>query len=245
MENYRDALVLHFDSKYADFMINENKYVFDTPQINAGPEMVIYAKVRNFSLPNSFYQINSSNNSFNYEVNGVTHNDTIFPGNYTMQNFIDWVANNTELTCTFIDYEGKLKFTHPTFEFEILQTSTCFAIIGLIEGPLPISSLSQELVCTYPCNFNPTSVVIVNSNLRTQNFMVHSQAQMSILAYIPVDKQPWDMLTYDNSASNFWNNLNINQLSELQIFLTDNKMNPIDLNGQNFNLTIELTFVNQ
>jgi hypothetical protein len=64
----------------------------------------------------------------------------------------------------------------------------------------------------------------------------------SILCCIPINDTPYSMIEY-NSPNNFRSNLFINSLSKINIKLCDDKGNLIDLNGQYFNMVIQLYVV--
>jgi hypothetical protein len=111
--------------------------------------------------------------------------------------------------------------------------------MGFISGKT-YTSTSMTLTMPYTCNFNGIqSLNIVFENINTKNIDSYTKSNSSIIQTIPVDVfNP--QITY-NKSNDF--NFTITQqcIDSIQIDLKDNLENFINLNNQNFNLTLYFT----
>jgi hypothetical protein len=82
----------------------------------------------------------------------------------------------------------------------------------------------------------------IEINYPTYNVNVAQPYNQNILATIPVYVAPFSIITYTN-PNNFRTNLYVNKLDQIQIRILDNQGNLVDLNGINYQATLQLDCV--
>ncbi len=58
-----DSIQIYISSSNADVLTSDGSYEFNLPTIEVSSQFHIYVSIANASIPISFYNINSSNNS--------------------------------------------------------------------------------------------------------------------------------------------------------------------------------------
>jgi hypothetical protein len=87
-------------------------------------------------LVNSNYQINTTNNILNYEVNGSSYTIKVPPGNYSTDTFIPTLIDLFNITSgvgfniILNQTKGVFTFTHSTYTFQFLASSTLNYVLG-------------------------------------------------------------------------------------------------------------------
>jgi hypothetical protein len=143
----------------------------------------------------------------------------------------------TNFSITYNNINNKFTFVNTTYDFSILSTSTCLNILGF--GSSTYTSTSLSLTSINCVNVNNIKCINVMSNLITYNINKSILNNNSILCCISVNKPPYSIIEYQN-PNNFRTNLFINNISSIKIKLVDDNNNLIDLNGLNFNMTLQL-----
>jgi hypothetical protein len=141
-------------------------------------------------------------------------------------------------TISYNSITNKIKFSHSTYNFTILSTSTCQEILGF-KNSTDYSSSSLSLTSINCVSLISIKCINVVSNLLTYNINKANPNNQSILCCIPITTQPNSIIEYKNN-NNFRSNLFINQISNIIIKLTDQNNNTLDLNGLDFFMTIQL-----
>ena len=231
--------------------INADKYnngltsdcEFNLPNLEIPDGYHIYLSVNQCSIPYSFYNINSNNNSISLYnlVSLVTSNYTLEIGNYNINNLISILNNNLiGYTFTYNNINNKINISCIN-NFQLLSTSTCLLLLGFNINTTYTSSL-LNLVSVNCVDLYPINIIYLYSNLLTYNINKNSINDQSILCAVPIYSQPYSIIQYNN-YNNFRCNLFINTISHIDIILKDEYGNTIDLNGLHFNLTIQLDIV--
>ena len=133
---------------------------------------------------------------------------------------------------------NKITFSHSTYNFSFLSTSTCNEILGFLKNT-SYASYNLSLVSVNCISLIPIKSINIVSNLSTYNINKSKPNNQSVLCCIPITTQPNSIIEYKNN-NNFRSNLFINQISNIVIKLTDQNNNAIDLNGLGFFMTIQL-----
>jgi hypothetical protein len=92
-------------------------------------------------------------------------------------------------------------------------------------------------------NLASVRCICLATNLQTGCINNNAQNEQNILCSIPVDGQPYSLITYKNT-SNFKVNLYDNNFNNISIKLVDDTGSAIDLNSQFFSLTLQLDIIN-
>jgi hypothetical protein len=247
MDAYRNTRLIHIDSRFADVTDESGR---DAYNLNLQVDLVtqvMYFKMKTFIIPYTFYQINQYNNLIDITVvisqgitNTVLYNIPV--GNYTINELIDWINQNTVLTCSVDVNTMKLTFEHSTLEFGFNRSSTCQEVLGF---PLNtrVDSTNRSVTMPYVYNVNPITEVYIHSSLNSRYFVHQDEGMGSVLGIINVSQYyAGDFITYNGDASTFYSNLESDSITSLLIYLTDRNGNSLDFNGSHYVMTFELIF---
>lgn len=237
---------VYLDSQYATLNNtngeNSNVYFFLNAPISVPNDHDIVLRIDNFVLPISFFVINNETNSL--VVNSVPY--TIPVGNY---NAIDLKTELDALlptiTVSFDENNNKFTFTSAS-PFTLNSSSTCFRKLGFSENTNHVAVLvgpDYVLTSDFVCNLAGTSLVYIDiPNLTTKNISSRNGGgYTSIIKSVVVDVPYGAILTYTNNTNSAVV-LKEKYISFFQIRLLDDQYKLLDLNNQNFTLTLELFF---
>jgi hypothetical protein len=244
-----ESIQIHLNSKFADNYINNNfcNCEFFLPVIEIPPQHHIYISCILANIPYSFYNIDENNNKLMFCVNDVSfYTITIPPGNYNVYQLISYIeANNTQLKLSYDVITNKITFSHTTYDFYLLSTSTCLELFGFksSDTQLAMTSYQSKLTSSYCINLQSKHCICVQVNYQTGNINISNKLSNNILASIPVSGQPYSMIVYRNNNSGFRSNLYTNTLGYLNVKLIDQNNNTINLNGCHWTLTLQLDIV--
>lgn len=237
---------VYLDSQYATVNNtngeNSNVYFFLNAPISIPNDHDIVLRIDNFVLPISFFVVNNETNVL--VINGTP--TSIPVGNYNA-NDLAIVINDLfpTITITFDSNNNKFTFT-ASFPFTLNSNSTCFRKIGFSENVDHVAvlvGLDYVLTSDFVCNLAGTSLVYIDiPNLTTKNISSRNGGGFtSIVKSVVVDVPYGAILTYTNNTSSAVV-LKEKYISFFQIRLLDDQYQPLDLNNQNFTLTLELFF---
>ena len=191
-------------------------------------------------LPVSFYNMNYTNNTLNYQISSVNYTITVTPGNYNFnslatQMIAKFLANGHTFTITINKQTGIITLATPATNF-ILQVSSMFSVIGLLLSTHTSSSFS--LTADYPLNLlGITKIKIQSVNLNTYNLDSSNNGNSNNLGLIPVDQPSFGLIIYENKSSSKFL-LRDNRVDEIDLQLVDQNNNLINFNNLDWNLTI-------
>jgi hypothetical protein len=202
--------------------------------------------VQNAVIPYTFYNINSSNNTLYYAVMGGTQQTLIIPqGNYNAIQLANFLTTNMAgFIITYNTVNNLYTFSNSAYDFQInTLLSTCLTLIGF-QRPLLnfVSSVNKFLTSVYNICLLSKQCVCVQSNLQTGNINNTSKSEGNILISIPVQGQPYGLITYFN-YNNIRTNLYTNTLSLINIRLCDQHNTLLNLNGVDWSMTLQIDVV--
>lgn len=195
--------------------------------------------LKDIVIPNTIYNIRTTNNTLDYDINGVAKSVNIPVGNYSLSDLVTALnIAQTDLVFSSNSMLKKLMVSSATVSF-IKVSSTIKKVIGVTTQNTP--SVSYTLDSFY--NLNPTNYIHVISNLAEPDALVASNnKKYAVIASIPVLygfgyilNQTEDRDTQDISKHN--SHLN---LSTINIRLVDDDFQTIDLNGSNWNISLSI-----
>ena len=200
--------------------------------------------VTNFTCPNSFYQINSTNNILKMTLSNINYTltYTIPQGNYNEINFISTLTSllPSGFTITFNTITNKFTITHSSLDFTLYKSSTIYAVMGFTNAQ-DYTSTSLTLTLPYPVNFSGLNSI----NIHFANVMFRSLDSLTsscccIVATAPVNASPGGVIYYNQTTRNAFE-VKEDVLDFIQINLRDDLGNFIDLNNGHYNLTLIFT----
>jgi hypothetical protein len=237
-----ESLQIYLNSRYATETVGGNtaNCIYYLPVVEIPDGHHIYLSLQNASIPYSFYSITSVDNTFSWGlVAGAVNTYYIQPGNYNITQLIDVLklAMGVAYTITYSSITSKLLITHASSNF-IIYAGTFNHIIGFSKTTNTTSA--GNLLYGRDCvNLNQIRAINVEVNFPTYNINVAQAYNQNIMATIPVYVAPFSIITYQN-PNNFRTNLYVNKLDQIQIRLLDNESRLIDLNGINYQMTLQL-----
>ena len=242
-----ESIQIYLNSKTAD-KFNSNSIAdaeYILPMIEIGDGFHIYISLQKASIPNTFYNINSSNNILDITTD-ILLRETIPEGNYNINQLISYLKS---ILPTFtIDYNvinNKCSFSY-TSAWIIMSSSTLLSVLGFNESSETQSVSnglgSYQIQPPHCCNLVTVKTINIVTNLSTNNINKAIPHNNSILCSIPVNVSPYSMIQYENN-NNFRTNLFVNSLCMLNIKLVDDLGNIINLNGAHYSMTFQIDII--
>ena len=238
LDTHLPSRQFHLNSKHAR-NIGVSQYVWDLSEtLSLDAKYNFLVSVVSAQIPFSMYTINDSNKVF--LVNGVEYSIPV--GNYNVLELIREVANAVGiLTLEYNQITNKVRVASDT-AFSIRNSGSHEPFLRLLGFKLDLYEDQTEYVSDSVVNLSGISSIHLISNLGTQNFDSFSKKGSHVLARLPV-----------NTVSNgiiFWENLfhhrsliSQTTISEIAIELLDSQFFPVDLNGVDFSITLQLDVI--
>lgn len=240
-----DSIQLYLNSKYASQKPTGDTgiCVYEFPQIDIPDGAYIYLSLQNAVIPYSFYSINENNNVFIIYSNSTTYTITVQPGNYNIQQMISALSSGLGglFTLTYNSITNKITITNVSYEFTVKKEGTLNNALGFMETSDSVST-SQTLTGHHCVNLNQIRAINIDIDMPTYNINVAQPLNQNVLATIPVVVQPFGMIYYSND-NNFRVNMFCCKMNMIRIKLLDNQNNLINLNGTNYQMTLQIDIV--
>jgi len=253
-----DNLEIYLNSKTANQRVLDEvgNCFFHLPNIEISTEEEAYVSVRNAVIPFSWYSVNSTNNKFDITWDGTLFNLIIPSGNYninTLRTQIATIVNDIEphggshtLTTTYDIKTNKLTFSSVHHDFTIMNTSTCYELIGFKEGADYTTSLvngANQVTSNISVNlFVIRTIYVASDNFILSNINASTPNNASILASIPVVGNPNNIIHYENTTAKHRIHT-LNNITNLHIRLIDQDGDLVEFNDVNWSMTLEITIV--
>lgn len=186
-------------------------------------------------ITNSNYIISTRNNTLKVQYGGNTYTYTIPSGNYTVSQFISYLATNilTSLlgfTITFNTTTNCMKVVYSgggTWGF--VSGTTCDYNMGFSGS---ITSSTNTIIMPYPVDFLPIPRFIFHCNLLNDGLLLTTNSKVGatdVIASIPNNAKLGSQIIYENNASEFLlRNITTNGIT---ITITNDNSQEIDFNN--------------
>jgi hypothetical protein len=240
-----ESIQIFLNSRYATETVGGNiaNSIYYLPVIEIPDGHHIYLSLQNACIPYSFYSISNFDNTFSWGlVAGPVNTYYVQPGNYNITQLIDVIQNavGANYTVSFNAITSKILITHSTSDF-IIYAATINHILGFSKTSNTTST--ANLLYGRDCvNLNQIRSLNIEINFPTYNVNVAQPYNQNILATIPVFVAPFSIITYEN-PNNFRTNLYVNKLDQIQIRILDNESRLVDMNGVQYQMTLQLDCV--
>ena len=246
MNTTKNTCNLYLNSKQAIKKINGSTsnciFDFNNLPIDDGD---IYVSVQTAQIPCTYYNVDSINNLLVYNVGvGANINLVIPPSNYNVNTLLTYLTTvMTGFTITYNTSTNKYTFTHSSSSFSFKSTSTCFELIGFVDGA-QYNSSGLSLVSTISVNFfTIRNILIECSNLITVNKSSDiTDSNASILTSIPISVSSGSILSYSNVFGLSDRVASVKNFASLQIRLLDQDLDLLNLNGTEWSITLQLNY---
>ena len=251
-----DILEIYFNSRTATEYYNGliSDAMYSLPVIEITKSEKAYICVKNAVIPNSFYNINNTNNKLNFSLNNLNYSITFTNGNYNITTFrthlydllfgLDYGQGNNNHKNWNIIYNNKLNklvYSHQYYNFTFLSSSISFELMGFKDGS-SYSSVSLTLTSNIGCNMFTTKNIYVSSeNFILNNIDSNNHGKSNIICSMPVQGVSGSFLFYSDNQRHLV--YNTNNLTSFKLKLTDEDGNLIDFNNIHYSLTLEITIL--
>jgi len=232
------------DKQNGTYLSNINFYF--SGLLKDDPNLVrTYVTVLNCQIPVSFYIIEDTNNILTYTQAGTTKTITITIGNYNGNQMVTalntgFTDNGSSVTASLNSQNGILNFIITGGEsYSFRQaTSTIKKILGFT------SNITSTTLITMPYQLNllGKKKLFINSNhLRNNAYSSKSFSCVQTIATIPVDKAPYEMISYV-SISDLEKNILFNKsIDTIDIQIVDENNDFINFQNIDWSITICLS----
>ncbi len=243
----RDKIQVHLESVYGHPLNGDKNssmlYYLKQPIQVKGNVLETSLSLSQFTCPVSFYVVNENNNNLNILINSVLVNVVIPEGNYNINQLIDIIKNllGNDWTININLQNYKLSFTHSTYDFTILNTSTCWRLLGF---NINTNYSSSGLTLNLPNVVNllgTTQVKIWCPTVNMKNVDGKTGLSASILGSITVNDINGGMILYTN-ITGFNSKINENFFTQFQIDLKDEYDQYLNLHGCDYALVLEIEY---
>lgn len=240
-----ESIQIFLNSRYATEVVGDNiaNCVYYLPVIEIPDGHHIYLSLQNATIPYSFYSISSFDNTFIWGLVGDPPTTYyVQPGNYNITQLVDVIktAMGASYTITYNSITSKLLITHSSSNF-IIYASTINHALGF--SKTTDTESTANLLYSRDCvNVNQIRALNIEINFPTYNVNIAQAYNQNILATIPVYVAPFSIITYTNN-NNFRTNLYVNKLDQIQIRILDNENRLVDMNGVQYQMTLQLDCV--
>jgi hypothetical protein len=251
-----DVLEIYINSRTATQYFNGliSDALFVLPVIEINKDEKAYICVKNAVIPNSFYNVNNTNNRLDFILENDTLSITIPNGNYNINTFRTQLYdllfnlnygqgnnNHNHWTINYIPKLNKFTFTHQFHNFTFLNSSTCFEMLGFKDG-VSYSSVNLSLTSTIGCNmFTIKNIYVSSDNFILNNIDSNNHGRSNIICSIPVQGLSGSYLFYEDNQKHLI--YNVNNLTNLRLKLSDEDGELIDFNDIHYSMTLEISII--
>ena len=220
-----------------------SKINFEIPRFITKQSNILYhsLKLLHAEIPYSFYIINETNNVINLVIASINHFLTIPVGNYnafTLLTILNTIDN--KITFSLNNSNGKYSI-NSNFTFSVLNSSTLTKIIGgesnATYNAVPINN-AYVLNFPFAVNLLGTRNIYIKCNLILENLQTKTNDNQTLKS-IPVNVPPFGLILYNN-IENIESLVKNSQIDNLNIEIYDDDNNLINMNNQDWSITLEL-----
>lgn len=245
-DSHMPSQAIYLDSNDALVSISDAEKIFylNSPVIaDAGIRILI--GLTNLTIPNTIYNFNSSNNSITFNQSGSTVTVSVTVGNYSASTLTTALntaiaAAGQSITVSFDEENANFTFTGSS-AFTI-DSATMFRQLGL-KDQLPTAS-GTTYTATQVCDFAGATNLYVRIRNVSMNNLDSRGKTSNIIASIVSNVNYGDYIFFSPPEVLYFQ-INEQQLSHIDIEITDQEGNLIQLNGASFNMTLSIHFVKQ
>ena len=245
----REKIQIHLESVWGTPLNGEKNssmlYYLKQPIQVLGDIYEVSLSLSQFTSPIAWYVVNENNNILNIDLNfGMSYLTVTIPeGNYNVNQIIDILKNQLGMDWTIsINLQNyKITFSHSTYDFKIMNTSTCWRILGFKEGE-EYSSSFQSLTLPNVVNLlGTTQVKIWCPTVNMKNIDGKTGTPSSILGSITTNDINGGMILYTN-ITGFNSKIKETFFTQFQIDLKDEFDKYLNLHGCDYAMVLELEY---
>ena len=220
--------------------------VFDFSNILSPSDDIAYVEVGvgNAEIPATFYNVDITNNIFNYKVNSINYSITVPPGNYNFNSLVTqmttlFTVNGQTFTMSLNRNSNILTMTLTTGTWNQINSSSIYYLLGF--DPNTTYNIVGNTI-TFPRLFNllgQKKIKIYSSNISVDSFDSVNTATNNLLCTISVNQPGFNLIIYTN-IDGIYAHMRNRYLSTIDIQLKDELGNYLNFNGINWTMTLNL-----
>ena len=206
--------------------------------------------ILSFDMPNTMYNINVSNNTFEIITDGTVEVKTIPTGNYTVKTFMKQLTtliNNEEITITYNEAQNTYTFAKDTQSTKayIFKPVTMGKLIGLTDnteytinfttGLINLINYSKVIVSTENISFYYSNIANKQSNKQLFNNIIFWKSK--------ADVEPFQLLKYNNEdgGNSFVYNIQDKQIQNI-VFQLKNERDELITDAPDYIMVVQYNF---
>jgi hypothetical protein len=221
--------------------------VFDFGSILSPDSSIIYIEcgVQSAEIVASFYNINSSNNTFNYTITAVNYSINVTPGSYNYNTLVSelvvrFATNGHSFTYALNRNTNVFTMTYTGVgTWQTVRPSSIYYIFGFLANTT-YTVVGNTL--TYPGLFNvinPKKLKIFSQNMAIDSFDSVGLVTNNLIETLSVNAPPFGLILYNNVDSTY-GHLRTSYLSTIDIQIRNELGDFIDFNNIDWTITIVL-----
>lgn len=215
---------------------NPSNFVF---KLNNQINKVSKFTLKNWSIPNSSYNVNNNNNSFTLHYNVTNYTINITKGNYNalslataLTSLFNTAVGGAIFTITYDQATNKYTFVSSGSSFYFVVSYETGQLLGFVTGQ---TSTGTSLTSTNGINLVNTPYYY----LAIQEISSNDYQNISRSSFLIDNNVPYLGISSNNVGIDYTININELNISQLTILLFDSNGHIVDLNGLSYLLMFE------
>ena len=250
--------ILHIRSKETSIIndLNTNFTVILKDPIAVSKDEELHVSLTSLELPYSFYNVSTAllNNTLIYENNvGVKTTLNLLSQDYSINQIVDYLNADTDFknvfTTSYNRQRMKITFINTNLVTRIIyfSDSNINKLIGFDENeldivvPVDLTGIQSSGVI----NMCSVHSLFIRSNLSTGNVQSSRNGNSTILQKVSVDENSGGLIYLNDNDKQQISVLNPQVISQIEINITDQNDNTIDLNNVNYEMSLLFEIFNK
>jgi hypothetical protein len=254
MSLIREKRIINLNAANATQYLNGDylsNLVFDFPNILSPTDNVSYTEigVGSAEIVASFYNVDITNNIFNYRVNATNYSIIVPPGSYNYNTLVTqmttlFTANGHTMVFLLNRNSNILTMTLSTGTWNQINDSSIYNVLGF--EPNTTYNIVANTI-TFPNLFNLIGIKnlkVSSSKISLDSYDSKNTATTNLLATISVNVPNFNLIIYSNLDS-LYSHCRSKYISTIDIQIKDDVDNFVNFNGVAWNITINLILYRQ
>ena len=246
----REKKIISMNSSSATRYLNGSflsNVVFDFANVLAPDDSIVYVEcgVGNAEIPASFYNVDITNNIFNYVVNATNFSITIPPGNFNFTSLVTqmttlFAVNGHTFSMTLNRNSNILTMALTSGgTWNTLSSSSIYSVLGFAANT---SYTITANTITFPFLFDLLGIKklkIFSTNISVDSVDSVGNATSNLLCTISVNQPGFNMIIYSN-IDGLYSHIRNKYISTIDITIKDENGNFVNFNNVGWTLTLNL-----
>jgi len=254
MSLIREKRIINLNAANATQYLNGDylsNVVFDFPNILSPSDNVSYTEigVGSAEIVASFYNVDITNNVFNYRVNATNYSIIVPSGSYNYNTLVTqmttlFTANGHTMVFLLNRNSNILTMTLSTGTWNQINDSSIYNVLGF--EPNTTYNIVANTI-TFPNLFNLIGIKnlkVSSSKISLDSFDSKNTSTTNLLATISVNVPNFNLIIYSNLDS-LYSHCRSKYISTIDIQIKDDTDNFVNFNGVAWNITINLILYRQ